>query len=107
MAETNGGMLTKNVLALVQGSMLMAIAFVGGQLWATNNEVRELKGDLKYLIGQLSRIDRLTDDVHRLELGTVARDGRLEELTRSRDLHRDELIRMQKELGLAPDRRPP
>jgi hypothetical protein len=99
MAETNGGMLTKNVLALVQGSMLMAIAFVGGQLWATNNEVRELKGDFKYLTSQVTRIDQLYAEMHRLELGTITRDTKIDDLVKARDVHRDALLRLQREIG--------
>jgi hypothetical protein len=86
------------VAAVVQGCIMLAIAFVGGQLWSMNNEVREMKGDLKYVLGQTARIDRLEDATHELRRGNAARDSQLGEIVKRLDIHREVLLKLQKDV---------
>jgi type II secretory pathway component PulM len=87
--------LPRVVWAIVQGCLLMAVAFVGSQLWATNNEVREMQGDLKYMIGQSARVDRLADAVSELRRTNAVRDNQIEDLIKRGDVHRDVLLKLQ------------
>jgi hypothetical protein len=86
------------VSAIIQGCLLMAVAFVGSQLWTMNDELHEAKGDLKYLIGQVARIDRIAEAVQDLRRGEAVRDSQVADLTKRADVHRDVLLKLQQRI---------
>jgi hypothetical protein len=63
-----------------------------------NGDVRDLRGDLKYLISQAGRIDALTDAVNELRRGNAARDSQLGEIIKRQDIHRDVLLKLQQDV---------
>jgi hypothetical protein len=87
-----------NIQAIVQGCLLMAVAFVGGQLWALNNELRDMKGDVKYMLGQTPRLDRLADGLNELRQADAVRDSQIKELIKRADIHREVLLKLQKQV---------
>jgi hypothetical protein len=86
------------VSAIVQGCLLMAVAFVGSQLWTMNDGLHEAKGDLKYLIGQVARIDRLSESVNEVRRGEAVRDSQIADLIKRADVHRDVLLKLQQRI---------
>lgn len=99
MAEEKGTQLDtfmRFVMGLANALSLVAITAAGSLLWTIKADLQETKGDVKYMLGQVPRIDRVVEAGQELRERMSRAEERIEQLKLRVDGQREFIVQVVK-----------